>query len=168
MLENFKLLIQTVALWIRSHALGLIIGACLTTLFISRFQFAINLTESLAGHVFLIDKNDKTVKPGELVAFSSQNAAPIPDGITLIKRVAGVPGDRVSVENCFVFINDQPVASAKPTSRTGEPLRPINSGAIPEGFFFAVGEHPDSFDSRYATPGLINLNTVRGQAYCLW
>ena len=168
MRENLKLLIRTIGLWVRSHALGLIIGACLTTLFISRFQFAINLTESLAGRIFLIDKSDKSVKPGELVAFSSQNAAPIPDGITLIKRVAGVPGDRVSVENRFVFINGQPVAFAKPTSRTGEPLLPVNSGAIPEGFFFAVGEHPDSFDSRYSPPGLIPLNTVRGQAHCLW
>lgn len=168
MRENLKLLIRTIGLWVRSHALGLIIGACLTTLFISRFQFAINLTESLAGRIFLIDKSDKSVKPGELVAFSSQNAAPIPDGITLIKRVAGVTGDRVSVENRFVFINGQPVAFAKPTSRTGEPLLPVNSGAIPEGFFFAVGEHPDSFDSRYSPPGLIPLNTVRGQAHCLW
>lgn len=168
MLGNLKLLIRTVALWVRSHALGLFIGACLTTLFISRFQFAVNLSESLAGRIFLIDKKEKSVEVGKLIAFSSQNAAPIPDGITLIKRVAGVPGDRVSVENRFVFINDQPVAFAKPTSRTGEPLRPLNSGAIPEGFFFALGDHPDSFDSRYARPGLIHSSTVRGRAYCLW
>lgn len=168
MRANFTLLIRTVFLWVRAHAYRLLILAIITTLFLSRFQFGINLSESLAGSVFLIDKGNKTVEIGELVAFSSQNAAPIPDGITLIKRVAGVTGDRVSVENRFVFINGQPVAFAKPTSRTGEPLLPVNSGAIPEGFFFAVGEHPDSFDSRYSPPGLIPLNTVRGQAHCLW
>lgn len=168
MLENWKLLIRTIGLWVRSHAFGLFIAVSLTTIFISRFQFAVNLSESLAGSVFLIDKKEKSVEVGKLIAFSSENAAPIPDGITLIKRVAGVAGDRVTVKNRFVLINDKPIAFAKPTSRTGEPLQPVNSCAIPEGFFFVVGDHPDSFDSRYARPGLIHSSTVRGRAYCLW
>ena len=168
MLENLKLLIGTVAFWVKAHALGLLMVALLTIPFISRFQLGINLSESLTGTVFLIDKSDKTVEKGALVAFSSTNASPIPDGITLIKRVAGVAGDNVTLQNRFVFINDKPIAYAKLASRTGEPLSPVNAGAIPEGFFFAVGDHPDSFDSRYERPGLINLDTVRGRAYCLW
>ena len=168
MSANFKLLIGTIAFWVRAHALGLIIAVCLTSLFVSRFQFGINLTESLDASVFLIDKLEKSVKPGELIAFSSRNAAPIPDGITLIKRVAGVAGDRVTVKNRLVFINDEPIAFAKPASRTGEALHPVTSGVIAEGFFFALGEHTDSFDSRYVRPGLIDCNTVRGRAYRLW
>lgn len=167
MRENHKRLIGTLTHWIRAHACGLLIASLMMLLFISRFQLGINLSESMAGHVFLIDKKEKSVAVGELVAFSSQNAAPIPDGVTLIKRVAGVAGDRVTVKNRFVFINDKPVALAKPASRTGDPLQPINSIVIPEGFFFALGEHPDSFDSRYARPGLIHSNTVRGRAYRL-
>ena len=167
MRENMLLLIRTVAHWVRRHALGLLILSVATLFFISRFQLGINLSESMVGSVFLIDKKEKSVEVGELVAFSSQNAAPIPDGVTLIKRVAGVAGDRVTVKNRFVFINDKPVALAKPTSRTGEALQPITSVVIPEGFFFALGEHPDSFDSRYARPGLIPSNTVRGRAYRL-
>ena len=165
--ENFKLLIRTIAHWVRRHACGIVILSLATLLFISRFQLGINLSESIAGHVFLIDKKEKSVEVGELVAFSSQNAFPIPDGVTLIKRVAGVAGDHVTVKNRFVFINDKPVALAKPASRTGDPLQPITSVVIPEGFFFALGEHPDSFDSRYARPGLIPSNTVRGRAYRL-
>ena len=168
MRANFTLLIRTVFLWVRAHAYRLLILAIITTVFLSRFQFGINLSESLAGSVFLIDKGNKTVEIGELVAFSSRNATPIPDGVTLIKRVAGVTGDRVTVKNRFVFINDKPVAFAKPASRTGDPLSPANAGVISEGFFFAVGDHPDSFDSRYARPGLISSDTVRGRAYCLW
>ena len=165
--ENFKRLIRTIAHWVRRHACGIVILSLATLLFISRFQLGINLSESMAGHVFLIDKKEKSVEVGELVAFSSQNAFPIPDGVTLIKRVAGVAGDHVTVKNRFVFINDKPVALAKPASRTGDPLQPITSVVIPEGFFFALGEHPDSFDSRYARPGLISSNTVRGRAYRL-
>ena len=70
MRANFTLLIRTVFLWVRAHAYRLLILAIITTVFLSRFQFGINLSESLAGSVFLIDKGNKTVEIGELVAFS--------------------------------------------------------------------------------------------------
>lgn len=168
MRANFWLLVRTILFWVRAHAFVLLTLVFVTILFTSRFQLGINLSESLAGTVFLIDKSNKTVEKRELVAFSSKNASPIPDGVTLIKRVAGVAGDCVTVKNRFVFINDRPVAFAKPASRTGEPLTPVNSSVISEGYFFAVGDHPDSFDSRYERPGLISSNAVRGRAYCLW
>ena len=108
------------------------------------------------------------VEKGELIAFTWRGAAPIPDGVTVIKRVAGVPGERVHVENRFVFIEQQPIGIAKTLSRTGEPLTHISDGVIPRLHFFAAGDHTDSFDSRYEKPGLIPFSSVRGRAYSLW
>ena len=137
-------------------------------LFTNRYQLALNITESLPGTVFLIDKKDKTVSRGRYVAFTWKNAAPIPDGITVIKRVAGVEEDKVSVVNRTVLINGQKVGVAKTHSRTGNPLVAISDAIIPFGYFYASADHPDSFDSRYAKPGLISTSAVKGRAILLW
>ena len=137
-------------------------------LFTNRYQLALNMTESLPGTVFLIDKKDKTVSRGRYVAFTWKNAAPIPDGITVIKRVAGVEEDKVSVVNRTVLINGQKVGVAKTHSRTGDPLVAIPDATIPFGYFYASADHPDSFDSRYAKPGLIATSAIRGRAILIW
>lgn len=137
-------------------------------LFTGRYQLALNMTESLPGTVFLIDKKDREVSRGRYVAFTWQGAAPIPDGITVIKRVAGVEGDQVTVIDRNVFINGQSVGKAKTHSRTGDPLVAISDAIIPFGYFYASADHPDSFDSRYAKPGLIPTNAVRGRATLIW
>ena len=143
------------------------VGIVLAT-FTHRYQIAINVTESLPGSVFLIDKKDRNVSRGRYVAFRWQNAAPIPDGVTVIKGVAGVEGDRVTVSNRTVYINGLSVGKAKTPSRTRAPLTAITDTEIGPQNFYAAAEHPDSFDSRYANPGLIPIAAVRGRAICLW
>ena len=149
MKANALRLAQTLFLLVKRHALALVLVCLGLALFTSRYQLAINFK-------------------GELIAFTWKGASPIPDGVTVIKRVAGVPGERVHVENRFVFIDHHPVGIAKTLSRTGEPLTHISDGFIPRLHFFAAGDHTDSFDSRYEKPGLIPFSSVRGRAYSLW
>ncbi len=137
-------------------------------LFTNRYQLALNMTESVPGTVFLIDKKDREVSRGRYVAFTWQGAAPIPDGVTVIKRVAGVEGDQVTVTDRNVFINGQSVGKAKTHSRTGEPLTAIADTEVDPENFYAAADHPDSFDSRYAKPGLIPTNAIRGRAILIW
>lgn len=168
MKANFIRLMAALSLLGKRYALVWVALLIATVLFMSRYQLALNMTESLSGSVFLIDKSDRNALKGELVAFTWKNAPPIPEGITVIKRVAGVTGDSVKVENRHVLINGIFVGRAKETSRTGEPLEAIADCVIPENYFFAAGDHPDSFDSRYERPGLISTDSIKGRAYLLW
>ena len=168
MMTNLKRLSKAFLLIGKRYALLFVALLLGTVLFTSRYQFAVNMTESLPGSVFLIDKSHKRAVKGELIAFTWENAPPIPDGITVIKRVAGVSGDSVKVENRHVLVNGILVGRAKETSRTGEPLVVIDEGVIPQDYFFAAGDHPDSFDSRYERPGLISTDSIKGRAYLLW
>lgn len=165
---NLIRLMRAFSLIVRRFGLVLLALLLATAFFTSRYQLALNMTESLSGSVFLIDKSHKCALKGELVAFTWKNASPIPDGITAIKRVVGVAGDTVSVQNREVFINGSFVGRAKETSRTGEPLKVIGDCVIPKDHFFAAGDHPDSFDSRYEAPGLISTQVIKGRAYLLW
>ena len=168
MLSNLNQLISAFLLIGKRYGIVFVAILLAIMLFTSRYQLAVNMTESLSGSVFLIDKSHKRAVKGELVAFTWKNATPIPDGITVIKRVEGVSGDTVSVQNRNVLINGISIGRAKETARTGEPLEAIVGCVIPQDYFFAAGDHPDSFDSRYLRPGLISTDAIKGRAFLLW
>ena len=134
----------------------------------SSWRVAINVTPSLPGHVYLIDLKDKTPVTEGLIAFRARAMQPIPNGVTVIKVVRGIAGDLVTVTDRQVEVNGRWVAYAKPTSRTGEPLVPSATQTIPNGRIFVYAPHPDSFDSRYAVPGLIDESQIIGRAYELF
>ncbi len=130
----------------------------------SRFHIGINVTPSLPGHVYVIDKTDRSIERDTLIAFRWTGAAPIPRDLTVIKIVKGVAGDLVTVRDRDIFINGRFLAHAKPLTRTGEALTPLPSGLIPAGHVFVFASHPDSYDSRYTALGLVPENAIIGRA----
>ena len=134
----------------------------------SYWRVAINVTPSLPDHVYLIDLKDATPERDGLIAFKAQGMPPIPDQVTVVKIVRGLPGDVITVIERAVYVNGRFAGYAKPKSHTGESLMPITSQTIPEGKVFVHAPHPDSFDSRYAIPGLIDQAQVIGRARALF
>lgn len=78
------------------------------------------------------------------------------------KRVLGMPGEHVTREGRQFFVNGVPVALAKATTRTGEPLALGPTGTIPKGCYFVGTAHKDGFDSRYAAIGWICRPRILG------
>ena len=113
---------------------------------------------------------------GDVVVFDSPA-----DGTRLIKRVAAVAGDTVTLRDGLLRINGQ-VLSAEPApdsrrpavvERFGSHEARLNLDAgggpmlealvIPEGSVLALGDHRgSSFDSRYF--GLVDADTIYGRA----
>lgn len=168
MIENLRRLVAALCQILKRYYLIFLFTGLALMLFTNRYQLAVNVTESLTGSIFLIDKSDKKTVKGEFIAFAWNGAPPIPNGITVIKRVTGITGDKIAVRNRFVFVNGESVGRAKELSRTGNALAVVSEGVIPHGYFFAAGDHPDSFDSRYNPPGLIANRQIKGRAYLLW
>ena len=135
----------------------------------TRFTLAINCTESLPEHVFLIDKADKTdFAEQDFIAFTSLNMPPIPDGLTIVKKVAGRGGDQIRVIDREVFIHETRLARAKPVSDAGTPLSVTREMVVPEHYYYVHAPHPDSYDSRYANVGLIGPARIVGRAYVIF
>ena len=111
------------------------------------------------------------------------------DGKTnFIKRVVGLPGDRIRYSNKQLYINDQLVetefeARIPPLERYQEQLGDVKhdiyltlgrSGAsgegewvVPEGHYFMMGDNRDnSNDSRYW--GMVPDRLVVGKAFAIW
>jgi signal peptidase I len=66
-----------------------------------------------------------------------------------IKRVIGLPGDRVRIDQGQVFVNDQPLEESY-VPQVYRDRQSMNETPIPEGAYFVLGDHRSSSnDSRY-------------------
>ncbi|UNU44488.1 S26 family signal peptidase [Sphingopyxis sp. YF1] len=91
----------------------------------------------------------------------------LPRGVPLLKRVAGVPGQRICRTGAFVTIDGHGAARAVARDRLRRPL-PIWLGCriIGRGEFFLLNAAPDSLDGRYF--GAISATGLVGVAQPIW
>jgi conjugal transfer pilin signal peptidase TrbI len=120
---------------------------------------------------FLIDRADRTARRGTLIAFAASGRQMGPyfrDGQVIVKRVAGIPGDRVEVGLNHVRVNDLPVGQGLALARTllQPPSAFLRGEPVPAGHLWVMGATADSFDSRYW--GFLPEGQVIGRAYALW
>ena len=90
-------------------------------------------------------------------------------GRTIIKRIIGLPGDTIRIENGDVFVND--VKLNEPYLKPG--IKTFRNGfsegivPVPEGYFFALGDNrPGSSDSR--NYGFFKLSKIVGKVCFRW
>jgi len=133
------------------------------------FALTINVSDSLPGMVFLVQKGSKPDQ-GDLVAFRYAGGGPYERGALFLKQMRGVPGSLVVGKEVGggyrdYFVDGQFVGRAKPTSKTGTPLAPGPSGVIPRGRYYMAAPNPDSLDSRYAMVGWVGEELIVGRAF---
>ncbi|WP_459129248.1 signal peptidase I [Guggenheimella bovis] len=81
----------------------------------------------------------------------------------LVKRVIGLPGDKISIKDGQVFINDELLDESN--YYMGETIGDITIEKIPEGEYFLMGDNrPRSEDSRYSEVGLVKRSDIIGKA----
>jgi len=127
--------------------------------------FAVTTTKSLNKRIFFIDRGRhvEKLKTGDYVMFSllkskKENDLPsklvkmIEDdgGYSQIKRIGCSAGEELKNIGNDYYCDNKFIAKAKNYSLGGERLKKFEfSGRIPEGYIFLVGDHSDSYDSRY-------------------
>jgi conjugative transfer signal peptidase TraF len=95
------------------------------------------------------------------------NRGYLPLGVPLVKRVAGIPGDRICALRDRLTINGRGAAARKTFDARGRSL-PNWTGCVRlgPGRFFLLGESPWSFDGRYF--GASKASEIDGRAVLLW
>lgn len=127
-----------------------------------------------AGDHILIDKLSPRWNPfarGDVIVFHAPDPYDV-DGIPYVKRIVGLPGDIVQIENGRIFITPAgglPARLDEPYVDGGEPTLPHGAEGrrvwtISESAYFVLGDNrSDSIDSR--TFGAIQLDQIVGRAW---
>ena len=132
------------------------------------YRLALNMSNSLPESMYLVVLGKQPTRVGQYVAFEWQRDQFYRRDWLFVKRVAGLPGQCVTVAQRSVYIDGKLAGYAKPVSRRGVPLAPIAAGVIPAGYVYAAASHPDSLDSRYRVTGLIATSRIVGTAYAIF
>jgi signal peptidase I len=115
-------------------------------------------TTLLPGDRVLVNKVSydlHDVHRGDIVVFSKPASDTTPDIKDLIKRVVGLPGERISSgPDGAVLINDKPISQPWLTATArANPGPAISPQVIPPGTYFMMGDNRgDSADSRIIGP----------------
>lgn len=102
-------------------------------------------------------------KRGDIIAFKPNGSEA---SHTHIKRVIGLPGEKIEIKDGIIYINDTVYLE-----KTSYPLM-NNAGLADEPItlgskeYFVLGDNRnDSEDSRYADIGLVNADYIEGKVY---
>jgi signal peptidase I len=155
-------------------------------IFVSKFSYGINIPFSDSK---LVDFG--IPKRGDVVVFKY----PLDPTVDYIKRVVGLPGDRLKIDKNQIYVNDEPVTrehrgECEPSEETGSrpcdewleymsgnPHRtifsaygigaPMEEKRVPDGHIFVMGDNRDnSNDSRVW--GFVPVELIKGRALVVW
>ena len=149
-------------------------------------RIRVNDTASMPRGLWQVRAGDAPLHRGEIVTVCLPDSVPIreaaargylpagtcPGGYEpLVKPVAAVAGDRVTVTPRGIAVDGQPVEHTAQLVRdsAGRPLRPVAPGVypvMPGQVWLLSGHDPRSFDSRYFGP--VPTVNVHGVARPLW
>ena len=90
--------------------------------------------------------------------------------VYMTKRIIGVPGDKVSIQNGIVYINEQPLIETylAPDVKT-LPLNGRNYFEVPEDSYFVLGDNREnSNDSRAWDDPYVPLSHITGKVLCVF
>ncbi|MDD3187138.1 MAG: signal peptidase I [Bacilli bacterium] len=109
------------------------------------------------GQVLLLKKFDKSIERFDIIVIDY-------DGTKLIKRVIGLPGERLSIEDNNLYINGELVDEEfLDTTTTDFDLSTLNFDFIPNNYYFVMGDNRNnSVDSRVI--GFISIDDIMGTA----
>lgn len=99
---------------------------------------------------------------GDIIVFQSSMRDEKGNDKLLIKRVIGLPGDTITIEDGEVYINGE----LYPEDYTKDGYTPgdIKDLTVPDGQFFVMGDNRvSSIDSRSEEVGLVSKSQIKGK-----
>ena len=132
--------------------LGIVVG-----FYFLQANYGWNYSPSMDTGIYKKTQPDK-IEKGDIVIFKIPKNAEeyihgrnyLPQTTTkLLKRVAGIPKDKIEIKDKKLFINDRFVKEVKERDTKGFPLPKIENTILGENEYFLLGDEINSFDSAY-------------------
>lgn len=135
---------------------------------------SINVTPSMPIGLWIVQPLTSKPERGLIVAICADRgpSSPVagahglscPDGHPLLlKPVAAIPGDHVSVGEAGLSVNGKSLPDSRARPVTGPQAMPFGHYTVADGEIWVIATgHPRSYDSRYLGP--LPISNIRGRA----
>ena len=113
------------------------------------------------GEILLLNKMDKKYNRFDVVVADAADT-------TIIKRVVGLPGEKIAYKQCKLYINDEEIKDYVSGCITDDFDLDTIYGymIIPKDHYFLMGDNrKDSLDSRDYRVGLVDKSQIKGKIY---
>lgn len=152
--------------WVRSILIAIVLA-----LLIRLFLFEVFVVEGRSMYPTLHETERLIVnkviyrydqpRNGDIVVFEYE------PGRDFIKRVIGIPGDKIEIEAGRVYINDQLID--EPYLLDNMEMNDFGPVEVPPGYLFLMGDYRiNSMDSRDPRVGFVSLEDLKGRAFFIF
>lgn len=145
----------------RNCVLGVaVVGVAVSYAVLGLGSVVMNGTTSLPHNGYFMLRISKVHPKGSYVAFEAPSVvADEFKSLSFVKRVVGIEGDLIAVEDDEVCVDGQ--CRVLLDALTIKGFEPLGAGNVPEGHVAVFGDAPNSLDSRYAVVGLIAEDQIQ-------
>ena len=153
--------------WIKDIALAVIIAAVILVFIKPTIvrEHSMENTFHESDYLFVAKKAYSfggNPKRGDVIVFQSDLALTEKTNKLLIKRIIGVPGDKISMSGGVVYLNGQ--ALDEPYTKDGYTLTEMSEVVVPAGSYFCMGDNrQNSADSRDSRIGFVERERIKGK-----
>ncbi len=154
-------------LWIRDIAIALVIGLLLTQLVKPTIVREHSMESTLHEYDYIILNRQAYLfnepESGDIIVFHTDLVQANGKEKLLIKRIIGVPGDRISIADGKVYRNGE--ALDEFYTLDGYTASEMEEVTVPEDSLFVMGDNrQNSIDSRDGSVGFIRIDSILGKA----
>ena len=162
-----KINMKEVKEWIKDILIALIIAFLILQFIKPTFVKETSMTPTLQEYNFLLLSKQSyrfgDPKQGDIIVFHTNLKTQTGDEKLLIKRVIGLPGDVINIEEGIVTVNGEVLEE----SYIKEPYTSglVEDLTVPEDNLFVMGDNrQNSTDSRDPSVGCVKIDDVYGKA----
>jgi signal peptidase I len=137
--------------------LAVVLGGCILPF---RFEGTSMLPTIADGQRLLVSTSVSSIERGDILLFKY----PLDPQRRYVKRVIGIPGETVSIDEGVVYINGQPLVEGYVDNTYNNATRKYDAVTIPPDQYFVMGDNRDnSSDSRIW--GFVDKQMIEGKLY---
>lgn len=160
-------IMKTIWEWTKTIVISLIIALIITTFIRPTLVKGYSMYPTLEENDYLIIERIPytTHEPskGDIIVFKSELTQDDGKEKDLVKRVIGLPGDKIKVVDGKVSVND---IELKEEYINGDFTDGYIDTIVPDGFIFVMGDNrPNSLDSRDPRVGFVKIDDIIGKAF---
>ena len=160
-----KLIKKLIKDWILPIAIALVIAFIMRQfVFFIAFVPTNSMEETIMpGERLFVTRiyNFEKLKRGDIIVFYSDEA-----GAVFIKRLIGLPGDRIKIIDGELFINGEKISEPYVKNKDTKTYFDSEEIVVPDNSYFFLGDNRvASYDSRYWSPPFVSEEYIKGKAH---